>query len=81
MIAGPTVLMSRVCRNEFHVHAAVATAQSSRMPVLLTVPLRVIRAAASTRLPPYWLWAKSLKVFFPSAGFDVFISAMDVSVV
>ena len=43
--------------NEFHVHAAVAIAHSSRMPVLFTVPLKVIRAAASTRLPPYWLRA------------------------
>ena len=62
--------------NWFHVHAAVATAHSSRMPVLFTVPLSVIRAAASTRLPPYWLRAASLKVFWPSAGFEVLNNAM-----
>ncbi len=43
MIAGPAKLRSRVCMNEFHVQAAVATAQSSRMPVLLMVPLRDMR--------------------------------------
>ena len=65
--------------NEFHVHAAVTTAQSSRMPVLLMVPLSVMRDAASMRLPPYWLPWKSLKVFLPRAGFDVFISAIAIT--
>ena len=79
MISGPATLRSCVCMNEFHVHAAVATAHSSRMPVLLTVPLSVMRAQASIRLPPYWLRAKSLKVFWPRAGFEVFISAIEIT--
>src|SRR5579863_2445208 len=77
--AGPAKLMSRVCINEFHVQDAVSTAQSSKMPVLLMVPFRVMRCAASMRLPPYWLPWKSLKVFFPRAGFDVFISGIAIS--
>ncbi len=74
--AGPAKLRSCVCMKEFHVHAAVATAHSSRMPVLLTVPLSDMRAEASTRFPPYWLCAKLLKVFWLSAGFEVLNNAM-----
>ena len=65
--------------NEFQVQAAVATAQSSRMPVLLMVPLRVMRDEASMRLPPVWLRAKSLKVFWPSAGFEVLIRGIEIT--
>src|SRR5208337_426145 len=74
--AGPATVRSCVCMNWFHVHAAVAIAHSSRMPVLFTVPLSVMRAEASTRLPPYWLCAKLENVFWPSAGFEVLINAM-----
>src|SRR5579863_5231120 len=75
-MAGPTKVMSCVLMNWVQVHAAVAIAQSSRMPVLLTVPSSVMRDEASTRLPPYALCAKSLKVFWPRAGLEVFIKAM-----
>src|SRR5579863_3711967 len=75
-MAGPTKVISCVLRNRVQVHAAVATAQSSRMPVLLTVPSSVMRDEASTRFPPYALCANSLKVFWPRAGLDVFIKAI-----
>src|ERR1700722_4658755 len=79
MIARPATLGSCACMNEFHVHAAVAMAQRSRMPVLLMVPLRDMRAEASMRLPPVWLRAKSLKVFWPSAGLEVLIRGIEVT--
>ena len=78
--SGATVAKSCVCKNEFHVQAAVAMQHSSRMPVLLIAPLRVMRAEASIRLPPYWLRATSLNVFWPRAGFEVLKSAMNFSV-
>jgi hypothetical protein len=71
--------MSRVCMNEFHVHAAVATAHSSRMPVLLMVPLKRHARAASTRLPPYWLLLKVAEGVLPRAGFAVLNSAIEIA--
>jgi hypothetical protein len=56
----------------FQVHAAVASAHSSRMAVLCTVPLRVMPAQASIR-PPYWPLPYCLNVSRPKAGFEVFI--------
>src|ERR1017187_2449317 len=64
------------CANRRQVQAAVATAQSSRMPVLLTVPLSVMEpafASSPDRGP-----AKSRKVFSLNAGLAVLISAMVV---
>src|SRR5215472_1849658 len=60
------------------VHAALATASTSRIPVLFTVPLRVIRAAASTYdgYPPPTL----RNVFSPRAGFEVFIRGIEISI-
>src|SRR3954463_6086940 len=58
------------------VQAAEANVRMRRMPVLLTVPLRVMRAVASIRLPPYPLPGTLRKVFSPRAGFEVFIKAM-----
>ena len=75
IISGATADMSCSGRNKCHVQAAVAMAQMSRMPVLFTVPLSVIRSAASIR-PPYCASEILLKVFAPSAGLDVFISAI-----
>jgi hypothetical protein len=46
----------------------------------LTVPLSVIRLAASINppyWPPYWASDKLLNVFWPSAGLDVFINAIE----
>src|SRR4051794_16199970 len=40
--SGITASGVRECRNMFHVHADVASASSSRIPVLFTVPLTVI---------------------------------------
>ncbi len=76
---GATSAMSRDCVNMCHVHAAVAKAQTSKMPVLLTVPFRVIRLVASIA-PPYWLPDRSRKVLSLKAGFEVFIRAMGLSV-
>ncbi len=78
-IRGITSAISRDCMNRCHVQAAEAMAQMSRTPVLFTVPLRVMRSAASIRLPD-GLAARSRKVWSPSAGLDVFISAMILSI-
>src|ERR1017187_7257655 len=65
------------CRKRRQVQAAVAIEQSSRMPVLFTVPLRVMRPAAAAS--PNWpAWARSVKVLSPRAGFEVLISAINI---
>src|ERR1017187_8417071 len=74
-ISGATSAISRDRRKRCHVHQAVAIAQSSRTPVLFTVPLSVIRLVRSVT-PPYWLPERSRNVFSPNAGLDVFISAI-----
>src|ERR1035441_127822 len=53
-------------------------AQTSRIPVLLTVPLSVMRLAASIA-PPYWLSERPLKVLLPSAGLEVLNNAIAFS--
>src|SRR5579862_3696527 len=75
---GPAALKSRVCRNELQVHAAVAMAHTSRMPVLFTVPFTVMRAAASI-VPPFRLPGMLRKVFGPRAGLEVFVRGMHSS--
>src|SRR5450631_2139673 len=78
-ISGATSVISRVGRNRLHVQAAVAIAHTNRMPVLFTVPLSVIRLATSIRppdWPPYCTSEILPNVFAPSAGLDVFISAI-----
>src|ERR1035438_5257699 len=77
-ISGATAAISRVCRNWCQVQPAVAIAQTSRMPVLFTVPLSVIRLAASIA-PPYWLSERPLKVLLPSAGLEVLNNAIAFS--
>ena len=60
----------------FQVHAAEASAHSSRIPVLFTVPFMVMRAEASINppyWPPYWPLENCLNVSWPRAGFEVFI--------
>src|ERR1039458_8804880 len=53
-------------------------AQTSRMPVLLTVPFSVMRPARSV-MPPYPEPEMLRNVFSLSAGLDVFISAIGFS--
>src|SRR5208337_3961160 len=77
-ISGATSARLRDWRKRCHVHQAVAIAQSSRTPVLFTVPLRVIRLVKSVT-PPYWLPERSRNVLSLNAGLDVFISAIDSS--
>src|SRR6516164_7495077 len=69
---------SRETVNRYQVYAAVANAQTSRMPVLFTVPLRVMRLAASIAVPnppPDRL----RNVLSPNAGFEVLKIAITVS--
>src|SRR5665213_2060755 len=78
IISPDTEPKSRDCRNRCHVHAAVAKAHTSRMPVLFTVPFSVIRLVASIA-PPYCAPGRLRNVFSLSAGFDVFINAIAYS--
>src|SRR6516164_3658337 len=74
--SGETAPKSRSTRNRYQVQAAVAKAQISRIPVLFTVPLRVMREVTSM-VPPYWLPTTPRKVFSPRAGFEVFIRGIE----
>src|ERR1039457_3979083 len=76
---GATSAMSRDWVKRCQVQAAVAKAHTSRMPFLLTVPLRVMRSVASIA-PPYPLLARSRNVLSLKAGLDVFIKGMEFSV-
>src|SRR3954451_5066368 len=61
--------------NRCHVQAALATVHKSRIPVLFTVPLKVMREAASMR-DAERVPATSRNVFSPKAGFEVFIKGI-----
>src|SRR5947207_15391070 len=67
-VRGSTVSAVGAWVNRFHVQAAVATAQTTRIPVLFTVPDRVICSPMPT--PSAW------KLLRFNAGFEVLISAI-----
>ncbi len=73
---GATSAKSRATRKRYQVQAAVAKAQISRIPVLFTVPLRVMRVVTSID-PPYWLSDTPRNVLSPRAGFEVFIRGIE----
>src|SRR6202041_2588100 len=67
-ISGNTASEVRAWKNRLQLHAAVATTQISRTPVLLTVPVNVIASPDSP------LTTRKLLTF--KAGFEVFIKAI-----
>src|SRR5258708_40076824 len=71
-VNGSTVSGAGECRNWFQLQAAVAMVQSSRMPVLLTVPDNVMVSALPAPSSTWKLWAFN-------AGFEVLTSAIEFS--
>src|ERR1035441_760456 len=66
--SGNTVSEERAWKNRLQLQAAVATTQISRIPVLLTVPVKVMASPDTARSP------RKLSTF--KAGFEVFMRAI-----
>src|SRR5271156_6417327 len=66
--SGNTVSEAGAWKNRFQLQASVATTQISRIPVLLTVPGKVMASPDTAR--------STLKLFTFKAGFEVFIKAI-----